>query len=472
MDGRGSVMTQLTGGFEALRTSISGTVIGPDEAGYEQARRVWNADIDRRPAVIARCRDAADVAAAIRYATSEGFDLAVRGGAHSTAGGCTGDGVLMIDLSEMRQVRVDPVARRARVGGGALLADLDAATQAHGLATPSGMVSHTGVGGLTLGGGMGWLTRQHGLAIDNLVSAQVVTADTAVRTASERDNPELFWALRGGGGNFGVVTEFEFALHPIGPTVEFGLFFWGLDHGPAALQAAREVIAELPADLTPILAAINAPPAPFVPPEHHFAPGYALLLAGFGPPEHHHDAAARLRDTLPPLFEWVTPMPYVALQQLLDEGLAWGLHSYSKGTYLAGLTDELITSIVEHVPRKTSPLTAVVIFVLDHAYSAAGDQDTAFGGGRSPRLQMFIEGVTPTAEALPAERTWVRAFYDALRPHSLPDDAYINSMTESDEQRLRAAYGPTKYQRLARIKAAYDPTNLFHRGLSITPTPH
>ena len=461
-------MTQVVDRFAALRAAMSGAVTGPDNPGYHEARRVWNADIDRRPAVIARCADAADVAAALRFATGQGFEVTVRGGAHSTAGACTGDDVVMIDLSGMRQVSVDRDARRARVSGGALLGDLDAATQAHGLATPAGMVSHTGVGGLTLGGGMGWLTRQHGLAIDNLRSAEVVTAGGAVHTASAEDNPALFWALRGGGGNFGVVTEFEFALHPVGPTVQFGMFFWGLERGREALRAAREVIASLPADLTAVLAALNAPPAPFVPENQHHAPGYALLLAGFGPPEHHHQAAEQVRQALPPTFEFVTPMPYTALQQLLDESMAWGVHSYSKGRYLAGLTDELITTIVEQTPRKTSPMTAMVIFFLEGAYSAVGDEDTAFGGGRTPRLQAFIEAVTGTAEALPAERDWARGFYDALAPHALADDSYINTMTESEDHRLRAAYG-AKYARLAEIKARYDPGNVFHHGLAITP---
>ena len=464
-------MTQLVDGYEVLRSSMAGRVISPHDPDYDQARRVWNADIDRRPAVIARCAGAADVAAALRFATGAGLEVAVRGGAHSTGGGCTGDGVVMIDLSGMGQVEVDPVARRASVGGGALLADLDSATQAHGLATPTGMVSHTGVGGLTLGGGMGWLTRQHGLSIDNLVSAEVVTADGRIRRASATERPELFWALRGGSGNFGVVTRFEFALHPVGPEVQFGLLFWGLDQGPAVLQTVRELLPELPADLSPVLGALNAPPAPFVPEAHHFAPGYALLLAGFGPAEHHAAAVERARHALPPLFEWTTPMPYVALQQLLDQSLAWGLHSYSKGAYLPALTDDVIATITKYVPRKTSPMTAAVIYLLDGAYSQAADDDTAFGGGRSPRLQIFIEGVTDCAEALPAERTWVRSFYDALRPHALADDSYINEMTEPDEARLHAAYGPDKYQRLARIKAAYDPTNVFRRGLNITPAP-
>lgn len=464
-------MTQVVGGFQALRTTMSGTVIAPDDAGYDEARRVWNADIDRRPAVIARCADAADVAAALRFAAAAGLEVAVRGGAHSTGGGCTGDGVVMIDLSGMRQVMVDPVARRATVGGGGLLADLDAATQAHGLATPTGMVSHTGVGGLTLGGGMGWLTRQHGLAIDNLVSAEVVTADGRIRRASATEDAELFWALRGGSGNFGVVTRFEFALHPVGPEVRFGLLFWGLDQGSAALRTVRDLLPELPADLSPVLGALNAPPAPFVPEAHHFAPGYALLLAGFGPAEHHQEAVERVRRAQPPLFEWITPMPYVALQQLLDESLAWGVHCYSKGAYLPALTDEVIATVTEHVPRKTSPMTATVIYLLDGAYSRPDDDDTAFGGGRSPRLQIFIDGITDSAEALPAERSWARSFYDALCPHALADDSYINDMTEPDQARLRAAYGPGKYQRLARIKAAYDPTNVFSRGLNITPSP-
>ena len=292
----------------------------------------------------------------------------------------------MVDLSLLNAVTVDPTARRARVGGGALLADMDAATQAHGLAAPAGMVSHTGVGGLTLGGGMGWLTRKFGLSIDNLVSAEVVTADGRVLQAAEDDQPDLFWAIRGGGGNFGVVTSFEFRLHEVDPMVQFGLFFWSLDQGPEALRLAREITAAMPPDINAVFGGLNAPPAPFVPEQHHFAPGYVLLLTGFGSSaQEHAQLVTQIRESVPPLFDLVTPMPYVELQKLLDEGFAFGFYGYEKGTYTEDLPDAVIEVVTEHVPRRKSPMSALLVYRLDGAYSLVGDDETAFSGGRSPR---------------------------------------------------------------------------------------
>ena len=249
-------------------------------------------------------------------------------------------------------------ARRARVGGGALLADLDAATQAHGLAVPAGLVSHTGVAGLTLGGGMGWLTRKYGLSIDNLVSAEVVTADGRVLRAAADEHPDLFWAIRGGGGNFGVVTSFEFGLHEVDPVVQFGLFFWPLDQGTQALRLAREITTAMPSEINAVFGALNAPPAPFVPEQHHFAPGYGLVLTGFGSAPEHAQLVTQIRESLPPLFDLVTPMPYVELQKLLDEAGAWGFYAYEKGTYIEELSDAVIEVVTEHVPRKNSPMSS------------------------------------------------------------------------------------------------------------------
>ena len=318
-------MTQaLESALDEFRWTFTGQVIMPADSAYDTARAVWNAEIDRDPAMIARCLNAADVSAAVIFARQQGLEISVRGGAHNVSGSAVGDGGLMIDLSQLREVTVDPAGRRARVGGGALLADMDAATQAHGLATPSGLVSHTGVGGLTLGGGMGWLTRKFGMAIDNLIAAEIVVADGRILRAAADENPDLFWAIRGGGGNFGVVTGFEFQLHKVGPLIEFGLFFWGLDQGTEVLRTARDVIGTLPGDVNAVIAGLNAPPAPFVPEQHHFRPGYALLVTGFGSAEEHAAVAARIREAVPPLFELVTPMPYVELQQLLDETSPWG----------------------------------------------------------------------------------------------------------------------------------------------------
>jgi FAD/FMN-containing dehydrogenase len=464
-------MTQLvSGGIEELRATMSGPVIMPGDPDFDDRRRVWNADIDRHPAVIARCASAADVAAAIGFAREHQLEVAVRGGAHDTAGAGTCEGGMMVDLSLQSDVRVDPQARRAHAGGGALLADLDAATQAHGLAVPAGLISHTGVGGLTLGGGMGWLTRKFGLSIDNLVSAEIVTADGRVRRASADENPALFWAIRGGGGNFGVVTSFEFQLHEVDPTVQFGLFFWDLDQGPEALRLAREIVADLPPEVNAVVGAVNAPPAPFVPEQHHFQPGYVLLLTGFGPAQDHADLADRIRRSLPPLFDLVTPMPYVALQQLLDEANAWGVHCYDKGAYVTDLSDDVIKVVTERVPAKTSPMSALLFYRLDGAYSEVGDADTAFSGGRSPRYSAFILGVAPDAEVLAAERRWVRGFWEALRPHALGGgDGYINGTADHASDRVRASYGPAKYERLARIKAQFDPDNVFHGNANIRP---
>ena len=465
------VMTQTaTERIGELRAGMEGPVIMPGDPGFDDGRRVWNGGIDRRPAVIARCTSAADVAAALGYAREHGLEVAVRGGAHNPAGTAVCDGGLMIDLSLLNHVAVDPDARRARVGGGALLADLDAATAAHGLAVPAGLVSHTGVAGLTLGGGMGWLTRKYGLSIDNLVSAEVVTADGRVLRASADEHPDLFWAIRGGGGNFGVVTSFEFALHEVDPMVQFGLFFWPLDQGRQALRLAREITAAMPPEINAVVGALNAPPAPFVPPEHHFAPGYVLLLTGFGSGPEHARLAAQVRQSLPPLFDLVTPMPYVELQKLLDEANAWGVHAYEKGTYVAGLSDPVIDVITEHVPGKHSPMSLVLFYRLDGAYCRPGDDQTAFSGGRSARYGTFIVGVAPDAGLLAADREWVRDLWDALRPHAIGSgDGYINGITDFSDDRLRRSYGPAKYERLAAIKAKYDPGNVFHLNANIKP---
>ncbi len=452
-----------------LRAAMSGPVIGPADPDYDQARRVWNAGIDRRPAMIARCASPADVATAVTFAAEHDLEITVRGGAHNMSGASVADHALMIDLSQLNGVSVDPQTKRARAGGGALLAGLDAAAQAHGLAVPAGLISHTGVGGLTLGGGMGWLTRQAGLSIDNLASAQVVTADGRIQQAAAEENPDLFWAVRGGGGNFGVVTEFEFRLHRVGPIVQVGLLFWGLEQGGEVLCLAREIIATLPRELNIVIAGLNAPPAPFVPQEHHLQPGYALIVAGFGSAGKHQQVLARIRQALPPLWEFVTPMPYVALQQMVDEPNAWGFHAYDKGTYLPDLSDQAIEVVTSHLPRKNSPLSALLFYRLDEAYSQAGEDDTAFGGGRSPRYAVFINAICPTPQLLAADRTWARSFWEALRPHSLGAGGYVNAMTDFEKGRVRAAYGPAKYERLAAIKRKYDPHNLFHHNANISP---
>jgi FAD/FMN-containing dehydrogenase len=455
--------------LDGLRAAMSGVVVDPAAADYDEARKVWNADVDRRPAAIARCASTEDVVAAVNFGRDNGLEIAVLGGGHSVAGQSAIDDGLMIDLRAMNRVHVDPEARRARVQGGALLGDLDAATQAHGLATPLGAISHTGVGGLTLGGGMGWLSRQAGLGIDNLVSAQVVVADGRVLTASAQENPDLFWAIRGGGGNFGVVTEFEFRLHEVGPMVQLGMLFWEHERGTEALRVVRDVVAELPDSCNVIVAvALTAPPAPFVPEQHHHTLGHAFMLIGFGPQAEHDSVLTRLRDALPPLFEYIEPMPYVAVQKMLDEFHPWGLHYYDKGAYLSDLSDGAINVLIENTPAKASPLSVVLFYHLAGAYCDAGEDDTAFSGGRSPRYNGFFIACGPTPELLVADRAWVRSLWDALRPHMISTGAYINTVIE-EEDRIRASYGQDKYERLARIKGHYDPGNLFRRNANIKP---
>ena len=455
--------------LQEFRPGFDGEVLLPHDAGYDEARSVWNGDIDRRPALIARCGAPAQVAQAIALARHEGLELSVRGGGHNFGGSAVCDDGVMIDLSPMNDVTVDAAARRARCGGGATWADLDGATQAHGLGVTGGFISHTGVGGLTLGGGMGWLTRMAGLSCDNLVSAEVVLADGRVVRASAEENEDLFWAIRGGGGNFGVVTEFEFALHEVGPLAQLGLFFWPAEQGVEALRHSRSVVAGLPAGVGALIAGLSAPPAPFVPEQHHFAPGFALLVASWGSPEAHAELVAPVRDVLPPLFELVTPIPYTELQKMFDEGNAWGMHAYEKALYLDELSDEVIDIFAEQLPRKASPLSFVPVFPLDGAYQQVGDDDTAFGGSRSARFVFNIAALCPVPDLLPADRAWVRSFWEALRPHASGSGSYVNFMTDVEEDRVRAAYGPAKYERLARIKGDYDPDNVFHNNANIKP---
>jgi hypothetical protein len=455
--------------LEEFRAGFDGEALLPGDAAYDEVRSVWNGNIDRRPALIARCRAPMHVAEAIALARREGLELSVRGGGHNFAGSAVCDDGLMIDLSTMNDVTVDAGARRARCGGGATWADLDGATQQHGLAVTGGFISHTGVGGLTLGGGMGWLTRKAGLSCDNLVSAEVVLADGQVVRASADQHEDLFWAIRGGGGNFGVVTEFEFALHEVGPLVQLCLFFWGADQGVEALRVSRDIVAGLPEGVGALIAGLSAPPAPFVPQEHQLAPGFALLIGSFGSPEEHAEIVAPVREALAPLFELVTPIPYTQLQKMFDEGNAWGTHAYEKALYLDELSDEVIAIFADQLPRKASPLSFVPVFPLDGAYADVGEEDTAFGGSRSARFVFNIAAICPVPELLEADRAWVRGFWEALRPHASSAGSYVNFMTDIEEDRVRAAYGAAKYDRLSRIKADYDPDNVFHLNANIKP---
>lgn len=455
---------------DQVRASFTGELVGPADPGYDQIRRVHNGLIDKRPGLIARCRTVPDIVDAVRIGRDQATEISVRGGGHSVAGLAVTDGGLMIDLALMKGIKVDRRRRTVWAQGGVTWNEFNRAAACHGLATTGGIVSTTGIAGLTLGGGEGWLMGKYGLTIDNLLAAEVVTADGEVVTASAEENQDLFWALRGGGGNFGVVTSFEFALHEVGPMVHFGLFFWGLDRGPEALRMAREIVAAMPPDVNAVFGGVNAPPAPFVPQQHHFAPGYMLLLTGFGSEQEHARMVTQIREGAPPLFELVTPMPYVGLQQILDEGFAFGNYDYEKGTYIEDLSDAVIEVITEHVPRRKSPLSALLFYRLDGEYSRVGDDETAFSGGRSPRYGVFIIGYAPDPGLLAADRGWVRNLWGALRPHAIGGgDGYINVTADYQNDRVRGSYGTAKYERLARIKAEYDPDNVFHLNANIRP---
>jgi FAD/FMN-containing dehydrogenase len=457
-------------GIGALRTELTGRVIDASDIDYDTARAVWNGDIDRRPAAIVRGSDNSDVAAAIAFARQQGLQISVRGGGHGFWGAAVPAGGLIIDLSELRGVSVDPGSRRAWCGGGATLADLDAATQRHGLAVTGGTISHTGVGGLTLGGGFGWLVHKAGLTVDNLLSAEVVTADGRTLVVSADEHPDLFWGLRGGGGNFGVVTGFEFRLHEVGPLVYLGLFFWGLEQSTEALRLGREVAACLPRDAGLLLAGgLTAPPAPFVPERHRGTPGIAMLVAGFGSAQDHARLIAPIREALPPLFEFVTPLPYVELQKMLDESAPWGIHAYEKSLNLYQLDDEAIAVLTERIPGKSSPMSFIPIFSVGGAFADVGEQETAFGGSRATRFVVNVTAIAPNAELLAADRSWARSVWQALAAHTNRTGGYVNFMAEDDADRVQAAYGPVKYQRLARIKARYDPDNVFRMNANIKP---
>jgi FAD/FMN-containing dehydrogenase len=464
-------MTQVSG-LDVFRAKVTGRVIDESDPDYDTARSVWHGAIDHRPAVIVRCAGPADVAAAIAFGREHGLEISVRGGGHNPRGVAIAEDGLVIDLSELRVVSVNPRTRRAWCGGGATLADLDTATQEHGLAVPTGLISDIGVGGLTLGGGYGWLSRYAGLAADNLVGAEIVTADGRVLLVSADNHPDLFWALRGGGGNFGVVTGFEFQLHEVGPLVHMGLFFWGLDNGPEALRLGWEVLASLPrAAGWQLLAGVTAPPDDFVPAAYHGEPGYMLVVVGFGSAEEHAQLVERIRAELPPLFEFVLPLPYVGLQRAFDSFAPSGIYAHEKNLYLEQFSDDVIEGIAKNLPGKNSLMSFIRILGLDGVVADVADMDTAFSGSRSSRLMLGMVALSADAESHEADRAWAGSAWQALRPYASGSREYINFVFDGGDDRVRSSYGAEKYQRLAQVKACYDPENVFHLNANVKPAP-
>jgi len=460
----------MTTGTALQIPGFRGEVITADHHDYDEARAVWNGTVDRRPRVIARCRGTADVAAAVRFARDRGLEIAVRGGGHNVAGTAVCDDGIVIDLSAMRAVSVDPVARTALVQGGALWGDVDHETQAHGLATTGGIVSHTGVGGLSLGGGIGWLMRKHGLTVDNLVEAEVVTAAGEIVRASTDDHPDLFWALRGGGGNFGVVCSFRFALHPVGPTVLAGPVFWPAEDTTDVLGFYRDFVADAPDELGTIVRLGTIPPLPVIREELHFRPAIGIASCYAGPVEDGERTVGALRQFGTSLVDLVGPTLYVDHQSGIDDTVPHGWHYYWKATNLTGLSGEVIDIVAEHAYRATSPRSYAAMFHMDGAVAQAAHDATAYPS-RDVDHNIIIDAAWlpedgDTVGA--AETAWARAFLDALQPHRA--GVYVNFLdSDDDTSRVHEAYGHGTYRRLADVKARYDPDNAFHNNKNIQP---
>jgi FAD/FMN-containing dehydrogenase len=449
-----------------LQDGFRGELLHPGDPGYEDARRVWNGSISRFPALIARCAGVADVITAVRFARDTGLLVAVRGGGHSFPGLSVCDGGLLIDLSPMKGIRVDPEARTVTAQAGVLLGELDRDTQAFGLAVPSGIVTHTGLSGLTLGGGINWVMRKYGLTIDQLLSVDLITADGEFVKASASENPDLFWGVRGGGGNFGIVTQFEFRLNPVGPIVLAGPIFWPMEESPNVLRFYREWIAEAPDELMTIVVHRKAPPLPFVPLELHGKLVVSVVCCYAGPVEDGEKAVKPLKAFGSPVLDLCVSKPFLAHQAMFDLSFQHGWWYYMRACDVAELTDEVIDITVDHSLRINSPLTAFPIWQRGGAAARVGEDETAFGG-RSAGHTFNITAVTATGEGFDQEREWVRNFWSALEPYHT--SVYVNFLMEEGEERIRQAYGAEKYYRLKALKRRYDPDNFFRLNQNIGP---
>ena len=453
--------------IEELKRRFRGKILLPGDDAYESARKIWNAMIDKHPALIARCATTSDVVRAVNFARDNGLILAVRGGGHNIAGNAVCDDGIVIDLSQMKAANVNPNARRVTIEGGATLADLDAATQAHGLATPVGINSTTGVAGLTLGAGFGWLSRKYGMTIDNLESAEVVTAAGEVVRASTTEHPDLFWALRGGSGNFGVVTRFEFRLHPVGPDVLSGLIVYPIAEAKRVLQQYREFIAKAPEDLSvwPVLR--QAPPLPFLPAAVHGKEVIVLALLYAGDPKQGEPLIEPLRKFGTPAGEHVGVQPYTAWQKAFDPLLTFGARNYWKSHNFSTLKDGLFDVVIEYVEKLPSPQSEIFFGALGGATTRPAPESAAY----AHRDAMFVMNFHGRWED-PADDErcirWARDFFKASAPFA-SGGVYVNFLTADEGVRVRTAYGPN-YDRLAQVKRKYDPDNLFRMNQNIKPT--
>jgi FAD/FMN-containing dehydrogenase len=458
-------MTTDIGGT-ALRGRFAGELIRPGDSGYDTHRRVWNGSIDRHPALIARCADASDVAAAIAYARESELPLAVRGGGHSFPGLSVCDDGVVVDLGPMRRIAVDPERRSARAEGGVLLGELDRATQAFGLAVPSGAVTHTGIAGLTLGGGIGWLMRKHGLTIDQLESVDLVTADGRLITASEFEHPELFWAVRGGGGNFGVVTTFTYRLQPVGPTVLSSLVLWPLEDGPEVMRFYRDWAGGAPDELTTALSIRRAPATELIAAELHGRLVIGIVACWAGRLAEGDRVLRPMRTFGRPVADLTERRLFVEHQSMLDASFPPGLWVYMRGRDVAELTDDVAGIVIDHAARIESPLSTVTVWQLGGAVARVEPEATAFGNRASGHI-VNITGATDSAAGFEQERRWVHEMSHALAGHQC--GVYVNFLMDEGADRVLEAYGRRTYDRLAAVKRAYDPDNVFRINQNVVP---
>ncbi len=452
--------------IESLRAALRGTLLQAGDPAYDEARTIWNAMIDRRPALIARCSGAADVMRAVDFARENGLLLAVRSGGHNIAGNAVCDGGMMIDLSRIKLVRVDAETRTAHVGAGATLGDLDHETQAFGLATPVGINSTTGVAGLTLGGGFGWLSRRHGMTVDNLTAADVVTADGKMLRASEREHPDLFWAIRGGGGNFGIVTRFEFRLHPVGPNVLAGLVVYPIDQARSVLTRYRDYARTLPDEAAAWVVLRRAPPLPFLPASIHGREVVIFALFHGGDPAQGEAILEPVRRFGTPAGEHVGVQPFTAWQSAFDPLLTPGARNYWKSHNFAQLDDGLLDLVLKYVGELPSPHTEIFIGQLGGAMSRVAPDATAYSQ-RNAEYVMNVHGRWETAAEDGAGVAWCRRLFDAAAPYAT-GGVYVNFLTEDESDRVTQAYGGN-FRRMAQVKARYDPGNLFRLNQNVRP---
>ncbi|MGW1890561.1 FAD-binding oxidoreductase [Streptomyces sp. NPDC002004] len=453
--------------LDAMRGALRGPVMAPGDAEYDRARTLYNAMIDKRPAAIVRCADAADVMDGLDFVRDHGLELAVHGGGHSGPGLGLVDGGVTLDLSPMRSVRVDPGTQTAVVGGGSVLGDLDHATHPFGLGTPAGIMSTTGVGGLTLGGGHGYLTRKYGLTIDNLLAADVVLADGSFVTADEKQHTDLFWALRGGGGNFGVVTSFTFRLNPV-HTVGAAITVWPVDDLPDVLKWYREFLPRASEDLYGFFAVLRVPPGPPFPEELHGQKVCGVVWCWTGDLDHLQQAFSAVYEPARPAFHFATPMPYPALQTMFDELIPAGLQWYWRGDFFDRITDDAIDVHLKYASAIPTPLSTMHLYPVDGAAHRVGPDDTAFSFRDAVWSGVFA-GIDPDPANAETIKQWCTDYWSEAHPTSM-GGAYVNFIgADEGKHRVQTTYRD-HYDRLARVKAAYDPSNLFHVNQNIEPS--